>query len=102
MTLEEYRVTLIERLRACPDTVAARALLAEAELMLCHSRLTDLTYDRFWETLEEHLDALADEAKFSSDRKAGAALDAIVAAARVRIARYRARKAGDAEAPGDS
>lgn len=64
MTLDEYRGTLIERLRACGDTAAARSLLADASLFLTNSRINRRTQDRFWETLEEELDALAKTPSF--------------------------------------
>ena len=89
MTLDEYRKTLIERLRACPNVATARSLLAEANLMLADSGINRLTQERFWETLEEELDAVGDDAKFLSDPKAAADLGVVVAAARARIARYR-------------
>jgi hypothetical protein len=92
MTLDEYRGALIERLRACQNTAAARELLAEAALVLANGRINRLTQDRFWETLEEELDAIDEDAKFLEDPQAAAALAAVVAAARARIARYRLRE----------
>jgi hypothetical protein len=97
MLLEEYRTKVIERLRSCRDTAAARHILAEADLVLVNSRLTSLTLDKFWETLLEDLDGLAEDARFMMDREAGAKLSAVVVAARARIARYRERIAGDQE-----
>lgn len=96
MTLDEYRGLLIERLGACRDTAAARSLLADASLFLTNSRINQLTQDRFWETLEEELEALGEDAKFLADPKAAAVLRAVVAAARARIMRYRMRDEGDA------
>ena len=100
MTLDEYRVTLIERLRACQDTATARSLLAEANLFLTNSRINKLTQDRFWETLEEELDAVGEDAKFLGDPKAAAVLGAVVAAARARIARYHRCDESDASPAG--
>lgn len=100
MGLDEYRETLIERLRTCQDTAAARSLLADANLFLTNSRINQLTKDRFWETLEEELDALGEDAKFVADRKAAAILGTVGAAARVRIARYHRRDVSDASATG--
>jgi hypothetical protein len=68
-------------------------MISEAELMLTNGQLTQLSHDRFWESMEEQLDALGDEAKFLSDLKAAETLGAVVAAARAAIARYRARLA---------
>lgn len=91
MSLDEYRDQLMERLMSCPDTAAARTLLAEAELVLVHARLTVLTQSKFWESLQEDLTAIADAAGLSADRKADVKLAALVAAAHARIARYRER-----------
>lgn len=91
MTLEEYRVVILEKLRQCKDAKTARSLLADADLFLRNSRLTQLTQDKFWETLEDDLMIIADEAKQLQDPKASAALGAVVEAARARAHRFRAR-----------
>ena len=100
MTLDEYRETLTERLRACQDTAAARRLLADAHLFLTNSRINRLTEDRFWETLDEELDAVGEDAKFLKDPRAAAALGAVVAAARARIARYRTQPEAESSSTG--
>jgi hypothetical protein len=97
MTIEDYRFKLIMRLRACRDPVAARSLLAEAELMLANSRLTRLAHDRFWESVDDDLRSLEEVAKSVADRSTGAALEAVIAAARARIASYRARVASPSD-----
>jgi hypothetical protein len=51
MTLEEYRIQVIERLKARQDPVKARGLLAEVELVLTNSRIGDRAQKTFWETL---------------------------------------------------
>lgn len=88
MTLEEYRVLILEQLRQCKDAKTARNLLADADLFLRNSRLTQITQDRFWETLEDDLMIIADEAK---KIQGSAALGAVVEAARARVHRFRAR-----------
>ena len=100
MTLDEYRGTLIVRLRACRDAAAARDLLAEANLVLINSQINPLTQDRFWETLEEELDVLSEDAKSLNDPKTVAVLGTVVAAARARIARYRTHEEGESTATG--
>lgn len=100
MTLDEFRGSLIERLRVCQDTATARNLLAEANLVLANSQVNRVTQDRFWETLEEELDALGEDAKFLDDPRAAAVLGAVVAAARARIARYRAQPEGESSSTG--
>jgi hypothetical protein len=95
MMLDEYRIKVIERLKACKNTAAARHILAEADLVLMNSHVTGLTQDKFWETLHEDLDVLAEESKFLTDPEAGLKLASVVAAAQARIARYREKIAGD-------
>ena len=93
--LDEYRTKIMERLKACRDTVAARGILAEADLVLMNSHLTRLTQDKFWETLYEDLDGLTEDARFMTDREAGVKLSTVVVAAQARIARYREKIAED-------
>ena len=100
MTLDEYRATLIERLRACQDTTEARDLLAEANLVLADTKLNRLTRDRFWETLEEELDAAGENLTLFKDPTAAAAFAAVVAAVRARIARYRTQPEGESSSTG--
>jgi hypothetical protein len=89
MLLEEYRTKVIERLRACGDTTAARGILAEADLFLTNSRITVITRDKFWETLQEDLEVIREESKYITDRQAAATLGTVASAALARIARYR-------------
>ena len=91
MLLDEYRAGLVDRLCNCRDTTAARTLLAEAHLVLTHTRITALTEDKFWETLQKDLDAIAKGASGLENREARAKLEAVVKAAQARIARYRDR-----------
>jgi hypothetical protein len=95
MMLDEYRIKIIERLKDCRDTAAARHIMAEADLVLMNSRLTRLTQDKFWESLYEDLDVLIEETRFMTDRESGVKLSTVVVAAQARIARYRERIAGD-------
>lgn len=97
MMLDEYRTRIIERLKSCRDTTAARGILVEADLVLRTGRLTRLTQNTFWETLYEDLDTMGEEAKFMIDGEAGVKLSTVVAAAQARIARYREKTAGDQE-----
>lgn len=96
MSLDEYRDQLTERLKSCPDTAAVRTLLAEADLVLVHARLTALTQSKFWESLQDDLTAIAAAARQSADRAAAVKLEAILVAAQARLARYRDRLADDA------
>jgi len=97
MMLDEYRVKVIERLKGCRDSVVARNILAEADIVLMNGQLTRLTQDKFWETLYEDLEALGEEAKFMTDRAGAVTLSTVIVAAQSRIARYREKIAADEE-----
>lgn len=89
MSLDEYRAQLIERLKSCTDTAAARTLLAEADLRLMNARLTALTRSKFWESLQEELAAVVEAPRLSADRAGSPKLEAVIAAAQARLTRYR-------------
>lgn len=91
MMLDDYRTTLIERLKDCLGTAEARAILTEADLVLTNCRLTPLTRDKFWETVQEDLERVGLEAGALSDREARFKLAAVIKVAHARIARYRER-----------
>lgn len=95
MSLDDYRQGLLWRLKACTDTGAARTLLAEADLVLVSARLTDDMQSKFWESLDDDLQSIAESAKLLADREAAMKLAAIIAAAQARIARYRERLSED-------
>ncbi len=91
MTLEEYRIKVIERLRACQDSACARSLIDEVEMMLHNSPISSRTHEAFWEDLMADLDALGEEVKFLTNREASRALDVVVSAARACAGSYRAQ-----------
>ena len=97
MSLDEYQVKLIQQLKNCRDNATVRALLAEAERVVMKGMSSVMARERFWKTLEEELDAIAEGARFLSDREAGVKLTAAVLAARARISRYRAKPATSEE-----
>jgi len=91
MTLDEYRMKIIERLRACQDDACARSLIDEVDTMLHDSRIGKHTHEVFWQALEEDLDALEEEARFLANPEASAALEAVVTAARARAVGFLAQ-----------
>ena len=88
MTLEEYCSQVIERLKSCKDSSHARHLLAQVDLALTNSRISNRTQKTFWETLIKELDAV--ELKLTSlpEKNAAAELGAAIAAARTAIFEY--------------
>jgi hypothetical protein len=86
MTLEEYRLKVVQRLRACDDSVAARGVLAEVDLKLMHNRMNPSRQERFWRNLHGDLDNLTDQARLL-DKSAAAKINAIAIAAQAWMAR---------------
>ena len=100
MTLDEYRVQVIEKLKACRDPARARGQLAEVDLVLMNSRISDRVQKTFWETLNNDLDVLAQESTLLLEKPAATALSAVIAAAQTVIAQYRLLIASDQQNPG--
>ena len=90
MTLDEYRLQVVERLRACQDPKQARALLAEVECVLTASRMSDHTLRVFWRTLSGALELLEQESAHLEIRQL-AVLSAVLVAAQAVIADFQAQ-----------
>lgn len=59
-TLDEYRRKLVVRLEGC-ELTQAKMLLAEADLWLAVSRISEGDQDAFWRAVSRELDHFADE-----------------------------------------
>lgn len=90
MTLEEYRIQTIEKLKACRDPARARDVLSDVDGMLVGSRISDTTRRLFWETLRNDLDVVTQESTALLERQAAAVLGAVVRAAQDAIFEYQA------------
>lgn len=60
MTLEEYRLQLLERLKVCAGPIDARNLIRELDLLLQGSDLTASTREAFWATVQRDLSFLTE------------------------------------------
>jgi hypothetical protein len=80
LSLDGYRIQVLERLRSCRDARKAQEILAEADVMLNASGLSRPTQRAFWQGLETDLDVLAEEPTDG--------LDTIIATAKEEIAGY--------------
>lgn len=80
VSLDGYRIQVLEKLRSCGDARKSREILAEADVILNASGLSRPAQRAFWEGLSTDLDMLAEE---PAD-----VLTAIVAAAKADIAKY--------------
>ena len=81
VTLEDYRIQIIEQLKAAGGTVRARDILADVDMVLATATLSTAAQGAFWESLNSDLDILAEESKGVLGKEAAAALGAIIAAA---------------------
>jgi hypothetical protein len=64
MTLEEYRMQVIERIRVAKDSVLARDVLSEVDMTLTSTCTSAAVQRDFWQALHEDLDVLADDSRF--------------------------------------
>jgi len=88
-TLEDYRIQIIEQLKAVRGTARAHELLAEVDLVLASARLSSAAQGAFWESLNSDLDALSEELKGVLAKEAAAGLGAVIAAAQGAVLQYR-------------
>jgi hypothetical protein len=89
VTLEDYRIQVIEQLRVAHGTARARDLLAEVNIVLASAQLSTAAQGEFWESLNGDLDILAEESKGVLGKEAAAALGAVIAAAQGSVMRYQ-------------
>lgn len=80
LSLDGYRIQVLERLRACRDPREAREVLAEADIILNASGLSRPAQRAFWQGLDTDLDVLLEDPT--------GALSAVIAAAKTDIAKY--------------
>jgi hypothetical protein len=88
MTLDEYRTQIIENLKARPEIVGARDLLAQTHLVLISSGISAQTQTRFWESLNDDLELLEKDSTLLEEHAANT-LRAVIAAVQTVIAQYQ-------------
>ena len=93
MTLEEYRIQLVEKLKGCREADGARDLLSAADLVVTWRQLSDQR--AFWEALSNDLDLIAQTVTHGLDRQAATALSAVITMAQSVVQEYRALAASD-------
>jgi hypothetical protein len=89
VALEDYRIQIIEQLKAARGTARARDLLAEVDMVLASARLSPTAKEAFWDGLNSDLDILAEESKGVPGKEPAALLSAVIAAAQVAVLKYR-------------
>lgn len=80
LSLDGYRIQVLERLRSSRDPREARDVLAEADVILNASGLSRQAQRAFWQGLDTDLDVLLEDPT--------GALSAIIGAAKTDIAKY--------------
>ena len=89
VTFEDYRIQIIEQLKAARGTARTHDILAEVDMVLASAGLSTAAQGAFWESLNSDLDILAEEWSGVLGKEAAAALSAVIAAAQSAVLRYR-------------
>lgn len=97
--LDEYRRRVIERLRACTDPTRAQDLLVEVDVTLASSLMSSEAQLRFWQTLSQDLEVVAQECIRLLEKQAAATLAAVVAVAQAEITQYQLLLADESKRP---
>jgi len=95
VTLEDYRIQIIEQLKAARGTGRARDLVAEVDMVLASTRLSTAAREAFWDSLSSDLDILAEESKVLLQKEAAAVLGAVITAAQGAVLKCRRLLAKD-------
>lgn len=88
ISLEGYRIQVLERLRHCPDSRRARDVLVEVNVTLTASELSAQAQRAFWEALGTDLDVVVEEWTGPVGKRSAAAVETLIADAQADIARY--------------
>ena len=89
-SLDEYRLQVLARLRACEGPDEALRVLAEAECVLDTSGLRDRAVRTFWQDLSDGLEVIAQESTHLLDKQAFVRLSVVISASLAAITEYRA------------
>jgi len=78
-TLDEYRRALVVRLEACAEVEQARMLLAEADLWLTVSQISEPGRAAFWQSVSRELASYSNEVAMLRVRLLESLLEGILA-----------------------
>lgn len=90
LSLEGYRIQVIEKLKVMQDPERAHDLIDEVDTVLKATNLSKAAQRAFWEALHTDLDVIAEEWSEIVGKAAAAALGAILATAKTDVRRYLA------------
>ena len=96
VTLEGYRIQVIEQLKLARGAARARDLLAEVNTVLASAPLSAAVQGEFWASLNNDLDILTEELKGVLRKEAAGALEAVITAAQGAVMEYQRRLESDA------
>jgi hypothetical protein len=89
MGLDEYRIQVIEQLENCRSFGRARELLAEVDLVLKGSGLSEGIQRVFWQAISSDLDVVLQESPLLLEKRAADTLGPIIAVAQQMIRQYQ-------------
>lgn len=88
ISLEGYRIQVIEKLKSMQDPTRAHDLMDEVDVVLRATGLSRPAQRSFWEALHTDLEVIAEEWAEIRGEAAAAALRPVIAAAKTDIERY--------------
>ena len=88
LTLDGYRIHVLEKLKGCQDPGKARDFLAEVDVILAASELSPEAQQAFWHALSTDLEVVREESAEILGKDVVARLAAVIAAAQDDIAQY--------------
>ena len=88
LTLDGYRIQVLERLKGCQDPGRARDLLAEVDAMLDATDMSPKAQQAFWQGLSTDLEVVLEESTRLLEKDRAARLTTVIAAAQADITQY--------------
>jgi hypothetical protein len=95
MTLDEYRLQMFEKLKACSQVPQVRELLSEVHTMLASARMSDSSQKAFWQSLNHDLNVLVHESQKLPQQSGASMSRTVIATAQAAIAQYQRRLTSD-------
>jgi hypothetical protein len=88
LSIDGYRIQVVEKLKACHDAREVRQLFSEVEAVLAATGLSLRAQRSFWQGLATDLEVVAEESPRLLEKGRAARLAGVLAAAQADIARY--------------
>jgi hypothetical protein len=88
LTLDGYRIQVLEKLKGCPDPRRARDLLVEVEAVLAATGLSLRAQQAFWQGLATDLEVVAEDYTGLLGKDRAVRLSTVIAAAQADIVKY--------------